>query len=276
MGSGKKQRHKPQQPRMADTADRHQLYEAAVQNAAAECEFIEQTFRGIRGRPPRVLREDFCGTANISSHWVRRHRDNRATGVDLDGAVLDWGREHHVEPLKPAERARVTLVQGDVLRARSEPADVVGAFNFSYWVFKTRPELKRYFRAARRALAPGGLFFLDCFGGYDAFRELEEPRKCKGFTYIWDQARYRPVTGEILCHIHFGFPDGSRMDRAFSYDWRLWSLPEIRELLHEAGFANVEVYWEGTERDGSGDGKFSPEAHGEADAGWIAYLVAGE
>ena len=64
------------------------------------------------------------------------------------------------------------------------------------------------------------------------------------------------------------------MEKAFTYEWRLWTLPEIRELLEEAGFGRVTVYWEGTDEDGEGNGEFEPTTRGDADAGWIAYLVA--
>ena len=103
---------------------------------------------------------------------------------------------------------------------------------------------------------------------------MKEKTKYDDFTYVWDQASYHPVTGEMVCHIHFKFPDGSKIKKAFTYEWRLWTLPELCELLEEAGFRNPTVYWEGTDEDGDGDGVFTPETKGEADAGWIAYIVA--
>ena len=103
---------------------------------------------------------------------------------------------------------------------------------------------------------------------------MRERTEHRGFTYVWHQARYQPVTGHLLCHIHFRFPDGSRMDQAFSYDWRLWTLPELREILLQAGFRRVTVYWEGDDGKGGGNGEFTPSAEGEADGGWIAYVVA--
>ena len=67
----------------------------------------------------------------------------------------------------------------------------------------------------------------------------------------------------------------SKLERAFTYDWRLWTLPEITETLLEAGFADVSVYWEGTEeKTGEGNGIFTVTTRGEACEGWIAYLVA--
>ena len=90
-------------PRQAELADRHVLYEAAVQCVEAEIDFVDAEFKRLRGRRAQVLREDFCGTANTSCEWVRRRRDNIAVGVDIDADVLAWGREHHVAGLKPAE-----------------------------------------------------------------------------------------------------------------------------------------------------------------------------
>jgi SAM-dependent methyltransferase len=268
----------PKPRTQAQRADRHVYYERAVQDVDMECEFITETFRGLRGRPPEILREDFCGTAGVCCHWAGLGPRHRAIGIDLDTEVLDWARTHRFPQLSPARRKRVQLIEANVLDVRGDgdggQVDVIGAFNFSYWVFKTRPLLRRYFRAVRRSLAPDGLFMLDAYGGYDAYRVLREPTAHRGFTYVWDQAAYSPVTGEIRCHIHFRFPDGSRLQEAFTYDWRLWSLPEIREVLAEAGFRKVVVYWEGTAPDGSGNGEFSIVTEGDADAGWVAYIVA--
>lgn len=264
----------PRKLTQAQRADLHETYEAAVQTPDVECEFIADTFRRIRGRAPQSLREDFCGTAAITCEWVKAGPKRRGIGVDLDPAVLAWGKARHYARLKPAQQERVQLVRGDVARVRTGRVDVVGAFNFSYWVFKTRPDLLRYFRRVREALVADGIFFLDAYGGYDAYKELKETTRCKGFTYVWHQEKYYPVTGDILCHIDFRFPDGSVLEKAFTYDWRLWSLPELRELLAEAGFSRVTVWWEGTGKDGRGNGEFTPENRGEADAGWVAYLIA--
>ena len=79
----------------------------------------------------------------------------------------------------------------------------------------------------------------------------------------------------MTCHIHFRFDDGSRLKKAFSYDWRLWTLPELREILREVGFAQTLVYWQGwDEREEDGDGEFVAVQSAEADAGWICYLSA--
>lgn len=259
---------------MAKRADRLELYEQAVHDPVAEVNFMRRTFRRVRGRPAKSFREDFSGPGSAACEWARRGPGFKAIGVDIDPDVIRWGRAHRLARLAPAVRKRVRLIEGDVLRVKTAPVDVIAALNFSYWVFKERRVLLRYFRNALRALTRDGILVLDAFGGYDAFREIEETTDYRRFTYVWDQARYLPVTGELLCHIHFRFPDGSRIRRAFTYDWRLWTLPELRELLHEAGFREVTVYWEGDDGKGGGNGDFRPHPAGEADATWIAYVVA--
>lgn len=261
---------------MAQRHDRHDLYQRSVQTVDMEIDFIDATFRTLRGRLPQTLREDFCGTANTSCEFVRRRRGNRAWGVDLDAPTLAWGIEHNLAKLKPEARSRLELVQGNVLTARTPRVDALLAMNFSYFIFKERATLREYFRAARRSLGPRGVFFLDAYGGSDAFRRLREGRKVgRGITYVWHQADYDPITGSATCHIHFKFKDGSRIKDAFTYHWRVWTLPEIREVLLEAGFKKSTVYWEGwDEKNWEGDGDFKPAERGDPDLGWIVYVVA--
>jgi cyclopropane fatty-acyl-phospholipid synthase-like methyltransferase len=205
---------------------------------------------------------------------VRTSDKRHSVGVDIDASVLDRGRRNRVARLPERTRARVKLLNDDVRTVATEPVDVVGAFNFSYFYFKTRDEMRGYFANVHRALNADGLFFLDAFGGPEAFAVQKEKTKYDGFTYVWDQAEYEPVTGRMLCNIHFKFTDGSKIKNAFTYDWRLWTLPELRELLTEAGFSKVRVYWEGDDGDGGGDGEFKESATGDSDLAWIAYIIA--
>ncbi|CRI63841.1 conserved hypothetical protein [Thiocapsa sp. KS1] len=266
-------------PAMADLADRYRLYQLAVQNPRTEIDFVDRTFRQLRGRSARTLREDFCGTAAVCCEWVGRRKHNRAWGVDLDPEALAWGRRHNLGALDASGQARIALVQADVGAVETPSPDIVLAMNCSYWLLGDRRRLLRYFTRVRDSLAEGGIFFLDAFGGYDTFRLLTEERRVRdpqggSFTYVWEQAVYEPVTGRLVCHIHFRFGDGSEWPRAFSYDWRLWTLPEIRELLTDAGFSRVMVYWQGWDSQCKPDGVFVPVETGEPDAGWIAYLTA--
>ena len=260
---------------IASSADRHALYEMAVQEVEAEIDFVDQTFANIRRRQANFLREDFCGTANSSCEWIRRRPTNRAVGLDLSQEVLDWGMANNVKKLSLQQKPRIALLNQNVLHYQGEQADVIIAMNFSYQLFKTRDTLRHYFSQARAGLTKQGILFIDAYGGHDSWRETKESTKHKNFTYYWDQAKFDPITANMICHIHFKFKDGSQMRKAFTYDWRMWTLPELQEVLAEAGFSKVTVYWEGTDADtGEGDGVYSATEHGVDDPAWIAYLTA--
>lgn len=255
--------------------DRHFFYQNAVQCVEAEIDFVEATFQAIKGRPARTLREDFCGTAQTACEWIGRHTDNQAWGVDLDPEVLLWGERHNLVALNTQQQQRIKLIEADVMTAPVTDLDVVLAMNFSYFIFMQRELMIRYFESVRASLNEDGVFFLDAFGGYEAAKELTEERACDGFTYIWEQATFNPINSAMQCYIHFVTDDGVRMDQAFAYYWRLWTLPEITEMLLTAGFRTADVYWEGTDEDsGEGDGVYSKSTEGTADAGWVCYVVA--
>lgn len=270
----------------AAAADRHDLYERAVQCVEAEVDFVTETYRKLRKRPARVIREDFCGTFGVCCEWTKRQKDNVAIGLDIDPEPVAWGREHNLSKLSAAQQARVHILGANVLQPPRLPKlapkgfDAVLAMNFSYWCFKERTTLLEYFRKARASLASDGLFFMDACGGADAMRICKEYRPIgrKGsrsfYTYIWDHADYDPITGDMLCKIHFKLPDGSRINDAFIYDWRHWSLPEIRDVLADAGFSSSTVYWEGDDSKGGGNGHFEPSTRGDCCDSFICYIVA--
>jgi hypothetical protein len=270
----------PSDRHLASTADRHILYERSVQCVEAEIDFVDETFRSLRRRKATRLREDFCGTAASACEWVRRRPSNTALGLDLDQDTLDWGVKHNVSRLSPGARKRLTLANRNVL----EPGrgggkmDAVLAMNFSWWIFKTRRELGDYFESVRASLVKDGLFFLDIYGGWESLKEQTDRRqvggKARGFTYQWEQTNCDPITNTTTCYIHFKFRDGSRMKKAFQYDWRVWSIPESRELLADCGFSRTTVYWEGDDNKGGGNGIFTPAEHGECCPSFIAYIVA--
>jgi cyclopropane fatty-acyl-phospholipid synthase-like methyltransferase len=256
----------------ARNADKHLLYQESVQDTETEAAYLTRVFKKLRGRPAESLREDFCGTALLCAEWVKK-KDRTALGIDLDQGVLDWGKERHLAEIdEPGNK--VTLLRQDVRKKVKGAFDVTVALNFSYFVFRTRDELRGYFAGVRSSMKKDGLFFIDAYGGNESCRVGRESRRVKGFTYVWDQAEVDPIDNGVVNHIHFKFKDGSKMQKAFTYVWRLWTLPELRELLAEAGFSRSTVYWEDADDDGEGTGVFRPKAHAEQEQAWVAYIVA--
>jgi len=271
--SKKRKKNQTKSPNAAKLADLHRLYERSVQNPEADIEFIDKTYRKLRRKSPRVLREDFCGTALMCKTWVEGKRQREAIGVDLDEPTLEWATENNISSLGK-KSDRVQLVREDVRTVRTRAADVAVAFNFSYCIFKERPALIDYFANVKANLSASGLFFLDAHGGTELREEICEEQDFDDFTYVWEQTPVCPIRSEGVRYIHFKFPDGSKIKRAFVYDWRLWSLTELGECLREAGFENVRFYWEGATRDGDGDGDFQEVGGASEEPSWVAYLVA--
>jgi SAM-dependent methyltransferase len=255
---------------LAAAADRHALYQQAVNAPDACIEFICDVYRDMRGRLPRVLREDFCGTALLAATWAARSPQCRALGVDLDPEALAWGARHNLAD-SPA-RKRVELICADVLGDIPQRAEVVCALNFSYYLLTTRRRLVTYFKRARRALLPGGIFVLDSLGGTEAMCDYAEERDCGDFTYIWAQSGFNPLDHSSECTISFAFPDGSRVEPAFAYRWRMWTMPEIRDCLAEAGFTRVRIFWE--EVDDDDNPMYVETNQAENQEIWLTYLVA--
>jgi len=259
-------------PYSARTADRHELYQLSVQAADYEVSFLNRVYRAAYKARPLTMREDFCGTALLSAAWAASHPERTATGVDIHRPTLEWGRKRNVEPLGDAAE-RVTLTLGDVRTPRRGKFQIVNALNFSYWIFETRAGLRDYFKVVRRSLAKDGLFLCDAYGGWESHQPMLEPRRIPaGFTYVWDQNSFDPITAHVVNHIHFEFKDGTKLEQAFTYEWRFWTLPEIRELLLEAGFGRVLVYWDKAKSET--DESYRPATRADNQPGWLAYIVA--
>lgn len=255
--------------------DPHWLYQESVQSPEVHFGFFDRAYKERNGRRPLSLKEDFCGTALLAAQWVAGHPERTAIGVDLDGPTLQWARKHNITPLSDDERKRIVLRRDDVMHVVKPKVDIVVALNFSYNIFHTRDSLRTYFEAARRSLAPGGIFVIDMFGGWDSQKPMIERTRYRGFTYLWELHHFDPVANFGQFYIHYKFHDGGGIRRAYSYAWRCWSIPEVREIMLEAGFKDLDLYWEGFDkRTGFGNSVFRRVEKSKNSPGWIAFFVA--
>lgn len=257
---------------------KYELYESSVQDAESDAKNIDDLYKKIRKRKAQSLREDFCGTFNISSEWVKLDPNKTAVGLDIDPEPLSYGLTVHYPKLTKDQQRRVKPLQKNVMESTKPGVDVVAAGNFSFWIFKTRNELIKYFKAVKRSLKPDGLFILDMVGGTEMVEEHEDEedfgRGKNRFTYFWKLERYNPITNEGFFSISYKTRSGINMKRAFTYDWRVWSIPEVCECLREAGLPYTAVYWEEDDEDGDGTGEFRRTEKEENCEVWIASIVA--
>jgi predicted RNA methylase len=103
--------------------------------------------------------------------------------------------------------------------------------------------------------------------------------------YHWEQAAANPTNNLVTNHIHFELPPRSAFNatsrtrhirNAFTYHWRLWSIPELRDAMLDAGFARVEIYdrlADGIDADGTT--YVAPlRDEDELDDPYVVYIVA--
>ena len=131
----------------------------------------------------------------------------------------------------------------------------------------------KYFKNVRKALFPQGLFIIDAVGGPDCEGPVEETVDHGSFKYYWDQDNFDPISRTADFYIHFKKKGERKRTKVFHYSWRLWSLPELKDILLSAGFSEVHIYWEGVDSKGEGTGHFRKSRMGEPCDSWIAYLV---
>lgn len=254
--------------------DKYHYYLESVQNPEGDVEFFLKTFKEIKKKTPKVLREDFCGTFAICCEWAKLDKNFKAYGVDLDKEPIEYGKKNYLSKLSEDQQSRVKILNKNVLDKNLPSADIIAALNFSYYLFKERKLLKKYFENCLRTLNKGGLFIIDCFGGSQSQGVIEEETQFKDFSYFWDQINFNPITYEAEFFIHFKLKNQPKIERVFYYDWRVWTIPELIDLLKEVGFKNPTVYWEGTTPKGDGDGIFKPSKVGEECDSWIAYIIS--
>ncbi len=252
--------------------DKYKAYSIAVQNPEVDVRFLRRVYRECVDGEPYVLREDFCAAFELCTAWAGLGSEYKAIGLDIDPEPIEYGSEK-LAALSPDKRKRIKILQQDVLTARAPKVDIVCALNFSYSIFKDRPTLLSYFKRVRQGVSKHGVFIMDNFGGPYTYSANVETRRYPGFIYQFEQTYLDPLTHQARWAIHFTPKNGKRIKNAFTYDWRLWSIPELRDLLLEAGFKDVVYYLEGTDAKGNGTGKFRWSTKGEEWGSWLSYIV---
>jgi SAM-dependent methyltransferase len=237
--------------------DKHDLYELCVQSPKD----LVPLLRAVHGSEPMTLGEDFSGTAALSHLWVERD-EAKAIAVDFDEEALHKRGEHE----------RISKHQCDVHEIR-EPCDVLFVGNFSIGYLHTRDELVEYLTHVKSRLTPGGVFICDTYGGDTAYtlggvhraHPMPGGKLCR---YTWEQHEADPTTGMVTNLIHFRVERAGviefELEDAFVYEWRLWSIPELRDAMSDAGFDQTQVYTKLADAlDGDGNAYVLPVEDGQ-------------
>ncbi|KAF5751608.1 hypothetical protein HS088_TW02G00623 [Tripterygium wilfordii] len=324
-------------PSSTDMPSKFLLYQQSVQSPKGDISYLQKFFlMYVGGRMPLHFQEDFCGTALLSTEWLRSDSRRTAVGLDLDLEALNWCMENNINKVGGDGYSRISLFHGNVLQPieakliefdpqkligdiklgesneslqndglestmqaasassvvnkcmKNTPLharDIVCAFNYSCCCLHKRAELVLYFKHALDALSKkGGIFVMDLYGGTSSERKLRLQRRFANFTYVWEQAEFDIIERKTRISLHFHLQkQQKKLRHAFSYSWRLWSLPEIKDCLEEAGFQSVH-FWvrqmpdtekmRSTEGFGVGkDVKYEEVKNFPQEDAWNAYIV---
>ena len=145
--------------------DKYWYYRHSVQSPDVDVKFFRKIYKELKGVLPKSFREDFCGTFAICCEWVKLDKKFTAVGVDLDPEPIRYGQANYLPQLPEEAQKRIQIKNSNVLSKNLPKTDIIGALNFSYFIFKKREEMKKYFRSAYQSLHPKGVFILDIFGG---------------------------------------------------------------------------------------------------------------
>jgi len=259
------------------------LYENAVQTPAEHLHFFSLCGQQYMNRRPYFLREDFCGTFLLSSEWVKHGPKFQALGLDIDPEPLAYGDKHHYAPLSSDQKKRLKILPRDVMSVVKPKADITAACNFSFYCLKTEELLYRYFKSAHDALKDDGILILEMVGGAGFIEKIKERKKIKlpgvQYTYVWDQVDFNPIQRHGNYAIHFKLEGekygetGHWLKNSFTYDWRNWTIPEVRFWLLQAGFQEAIVYWEEADDKGRSTDIYLPAEKGDNDYTWLCYVV---
>jgi hypothetical protein len=134
------------------------------------------------------------------------------------------------------------------------------------------------------AHATGSVFLCDTYAGESAFLIGHVHRNHPApdgrlIRYTWEQRDADPLTGMVTNAIHFRVSKGGVIEQevndAFVYRWRLWSVPELRDAMLEAGFATTEVYAKVADAiDDEGNVYIQPADPAELDDSFIVLVAA--
>jgi hypothetical protein len=260
---------------VTDADRRFWLYERTVLSAAHEVSFIARVYEEAFARAPTDLREDFAGTAAVAVGFVRSRSERRATAVDVDPAPLAYGERVHLGALSSHVRARVRIVAGDVTAVESGPHDVIHVGNASHNAIHDVNALAHYVERSYARLHEEGLLVVEVFGGtvHTGPGVVDDETHTRGITHRFYSASFDPLTHGRVYFIDFICDDGAVFERAFTYDWRMWTLAELEPLLRTAGFSDVYFYVEHRDASGTPAGPFVRVGEAPSGERFVCYLI---
>ncbi len=188
---------------------------------------------GLDLSPGRAVLDVGCGPgAHAVAFAARGHR---VTGVDRSRRLLDRARS--------AARTRgvdVEWVEADMRRFRRPASYHLICSLYASFGYFDDPGNRTVLENVRASLAPGGVVLLDVIGRETVVRAGLEARSAEVEGVCYRESRQVVDDGQALVSDWTVVREGRRQD--FRVRQRLYSAPELRDLLQSTGFAEVRLF----------------------------------
>ncbi len=230
-----------------------ELYQKSVQNAKKEAEFFRKVYRLIYNKVPETFREDFCGTGLLSCEWVKSNVMNSAVGLDFDKETLEWGRDNNINNLTSGAD-RIKLLEQNVLDEfdQSQKFDIICSLNYSHFLLQKRKEIFKYFSNMVQNLQTKGIFILDFYGGSHIFTDHKYQRSKSSSFYEFSGKKMNILNNQSACSLNYKIKK-NKYKPMFSFNFRIYSIIELREALEEVGLNGFKLYIKEIEGDDEDD-----------------------
>jgi len=184
---------------------------------------------------PKVL-DLCCGLGRISSEFARMGFN--VTGVDITESFLNAAKED-----AQYENLKIEYIKADAREfTRPEYFDLAVNLYISFGYFSDQKDDLKVCQNAFQSLKKGGSFIIETLGKETSARDFVEAEwfeRAGGFMLT----EYEPVDSwTFLKNRWILIKNGKAIERTFTQ--RLYSASELRTLLFEAGFKEVEIYGE--------------------------------
>ena len=188
---------------------------------------------------PKLL-DICCGIGRMGNELARR--GFTVTGVDITEQYLQTAREDAAH-----EKLNVEYINIDAREFKKNGHFDIAVNLYNSFGFFTDPKDDLLFvRNAYESLKPGGCFMIETVGKEIAVRDFTEGEwfERAGFTVL---TKYEVLDSwSIMKNKWILIKDNKRVEKEFTQ--RLYSAVELRTLLLQAGFANIEIYGDWDEK----------------------------
>ncbi|MCL2214101.1 MAG: class I SAM-dependent methyltransferase [Treponema sp.] len=192
--------------------------------------------------PPKIL-DLCCGIGRMSNEFARMGFS--VTGVDITESYLAAAKEDC-----EYEKLNIEYIKADAREfVRPLYFDTAVNLYISFGYFSDQKDDLKVLCNAYESLKKGGSFIIETLGKEIAVRDFVEAEwfERAGYTILTE---YEPLDSwTFLKNRWILLRDEKRTEKTFVQ--RLYSASELRSLLLEAGFSNIEIYgdWDETPYD---------------------------